>query len=1110
MDPQYVNSLEETLKQTLTPDSAVIKQAVQKLSKDFYTQPQALPSLLQIIQQSQQDEIKQLAAVEARKLAIDNWEKVDASLKPGIRDSLLNGTFKEQNKRLRNLSARVVAAIAEVDLDGNEWQDLLPNLIAAIQSTDVRSREVAAFTLYALLESQISALLPHIDDFVTLFGALTRDPDSKEVRVNAVSSLDVIAQIIEDDDDEESQLAEKYKATIPGMVEVLKEVVASDDSESARQVFNVFNSLVLIDSRLVGDHLVSLIQIISQMVTNTDLEEEYRVFGLQFLISCVSYRKAKVSANKLGPSMTMVALKVATEPIDVEEELETEDVENENEESSPSSLALRLLAVLSAELPPSQVITPLFEAIPPLLTSANEFERRAALLAIGNCSAGAPDYIASQIQKIMPALISGLKDSQIIVRVAALRTLSQLTSELQDIVTDHHEELLPLIIAIIDSASSVMAYKYACIALDGLIEFMSHDAMSKYIEPLMHKLFHMLSQANTATLKTAIVSAIGSTAFASGKAFTPYFQGSIQQLEPFVTNLASVEGMSEDDIELRATTFENISTMARAVGSQTFSVYAKPLVEAAYNSLTSEHSRIRESGFAFIANMAKVYGAEFAGFLDQIVPQIITCLGQDEFSFNIEGAAGGDGEDDEDELEESEVDPLKVHTGITIEKEIASVALGELAIGTGKEFFKYVEPSVQALADQVENSFGMREAAMSCLFKIAKAMFIAVQGNDFKPPKGVPAQPYVDSNILGLVKQVRDIAIPLLDEEFESTMVACILDGTASSLQVFGSIFIIDSPADTKSLEQLCFALMNLLKKEHPCQLEEEELPEEEDASETDVMLNEAALEVLISLSIALEGDFVKIFTSFKDVILAKFNSSSKPMKVGSIGAIAEMVSGMKSLNPYSKELLSVFVEKLATDKSIEVKGNAAYGIGLLVEYSTEDVSSLYPQILELLFHLLSKADSQSSSVDDEEARDVVNRAYANASGCVSRMILKNQQAVPLEHVVPALLSHLPLETGLEENTPIFEAIIKLYETNNETIVSQTPKVVDIFAKVFKADGERTKLIEESTLGREENIDAMKQFSSEQLKSKVIELLKFLNQKYDGVVSSNAELKALI
>lgn len=147
-----------------------------------------------------------------------------------------------------------------------------------------------------------------------------------------------------------------------------------------------------------------MVQIISEMVTNNQLDEEYRVFGLQFLISCISYRKSKISSNKLGPQITLVALKVASGEIDVEDELENEDEENENEENSPPSLALRLLAVLAGELPPSQVVTPLFEALPQMLVSSNQFERRAGLLAIGVCSAGAPDYISLKSKRLFQPL----------------------------------------------------------------------------------------------------------------------------------------------------------------------------------------------------------------------------------------------------------------------------------------------------------------------------------------------------------------------------------------------------------------------------------------------------------------------------------------------------------------------------------------------------------------------------------------------------------------------------------------------------------------------------------------------------------------------------------
>ena len=115
MDAQFVSSLEETLKQSLVPDSAVIKQASNKLVKEFYPNPATLPALLQIYQTTAQDELKQLALVEARKLSLDKWKDVDASLKPTIRESLLKATFAEQNKRLRNLSAYLIAAIADTD-----------------------------------------------------------------------------------------------------------------------------------------------------------------------------------------------------------------------------------------------------------------------------------------------------------------------------------------------------------------------------------------------------------------------------------------------------------------------------------------------------------------------------------------------------------------------------------------------------------------------------------------------------------------------------------------------------------------------------------------------------------------------------------------------------------------------------------------------------------------------------------------------------------------------------------------------------------------------------------------------------------------------------------
>lgn len=1115
MDAQYLSSLEETLRQTQVPDSAAIKQAVARLQKEFYSNQLAIPTLLHILQTSNDQSLQHLAAVEARKLIISKWESnVDQTLKPQIREAMLQSVFSSQApKKIRHSTARVVASIGEIDLENNQWPELLSILVEKVQSSDIQTKEMSVYTLYTLLETQIPALVPHVADFLNLFASLLNEGSSQEIRINAVLAMDLVSQFIDEDPEINTQLAGKFQQAVPLMINVLKEVVSGDDIDKTKDVFNVFNSLIFVDTKLIGDHLISLIQLATEISLNADLDEEVRSFGLQFLISCVSLRKSKISSAKLGPNISLAALKIASEEIDIEEELSNDSEENENEENVPSTLALRLIAMLSAELPPSQVVVPVLESSQQMIgSSSNQFERRAGLLSIGVVASGAPDFVATQITKLIPLLERGLSDSELIVRIAALRTLTSLTAELHDTIATYHKELLPPVMTIIDSADSMKAYKYACMALDGLIEYMSHDVISQYLEALMNKLFQMLGQADSSTLRAAIVSAIGSTAYAAGKAFTPYFQGSIQQLEPFISNAAHTEGMSEDDIELRALTFENISTMARAVGSESFAQYATPLVEAAYSSLSSEHSRIRESGFAFITNMARVYGKEFSGFLERIVPEILKCLEQEEFTFDD----FNENEEEFDDDEEEDLDnKFNVHTGITIEKEIASVALAELATGTGKTFAPYVEKSLETLNKQIEESYGMREACMNAMWKILIAMFKAQLGEEFKAPKGVPAASYVDPSILSIIEQVRETSITNLSEEFDLTMVACILDNLAEAATILGPIAVISGPSDTASLEKLCVDLMQILKKEHPCQVDEEEQPtdgEEEDSSETEALLFESTVEVLVALAGALEGDFVKVFTGFKDILISTTRSKSKNKRVSLIGALAEIASGIKSAGaPFSQQLLQVFNDRLANDKSLEVRGNAAYGIGIIIEYSTQDLSSIYNNVLQLLFQLLNKTERREANIsDDDESKDVVNRSYANASGCVARMANKNQAAVPLQHVLGPLLDHLPLEIGFEENEPIFNLIINLYSSNDATIISQTSKVVEIFAGVFTKEFERIVLVNEATLGREENLDRLKQFANEEIKNKVIELLKFLDTKYSGVVSSNAVLKSVI
>ena len=1114
MDQQFLAQLEQTLTAITQPDNARIKEATKTLQSQFYTQPSTVPALIHILHNNANDALKQLAGVEVRKMIPKHWEALDDAVKTTIKSSLLQSAFSEQKEIIRHANARVIAIIGNEELDTNKWPDLIPNLIQGASGEDAQVRQTAVFILLSLLEEFTPSLAVYIDDFLNLFAHTINDTASLETRSLSAQALNHVSALIEENENINEQQATKFASLIPSVVNVLDAAIKADDNNNAKLVFNCFNDFLLLDSRLTGNSIADLVKLSIQIAVNAEIDEDIRVYAIQFIISSLSYRKSKVIQAKLGPEITQAGLKIASEEIDVDDELNNEDEAGENEENTPSLGAIRLLAFASAELPPSQVATIIIDHMAEMAQSSNAFQRRAILLAISVAVSGAPDYVLSQFDKVIPVTIQGLKDPEPVVKLAALKCVSQMTSDLQDEVAKFHEEYLPLIIDIIDSAKFATIYRYATVTLDGLLEFISFSAIAKYLEPLMNKLFYMLENNNSSKLRCAVVSAIGSAAFAAGIAFTPYFKTSVQYLEQFIQNCSQIEGMSEDDIELRAMTFENISTMARAVRSETFSEYAEPLVNSAYEAIKTDSARLRESGYAFIANLSKVYGENFASFLATIVPEIFKTLELDEYQFNFDGDAEDLAAFTEDATEEDLQSKFTVNTGISYEKEVAAAALSELALGTKGHFLPYVEQSMKVLAEQIDESYGLRETALNTIWNIVKAVLLASKIEPESYPKGIPATSYVDGSVLAIIKNARDISLGSIADEFETTMVITILEDLANMIKQFGAIIVMDN-GDSTALETLCMQVLAVLNGTHTCQTidMEEDVPKDEDldSSETEATLQDVALEVLVSLSHALAGDFGKVFENFKPVVLALFQSKSKNKRSSAVGAASEIALGMKEQNPYIQEMLEALVVSLTSDKSLEVRGNAAYGVGLLCEYAQFDTSAVYEHVLKALYQVLSTADQKMlAAEDDEVTREIIDRAFANSSGCVARMILKHENLVPLEQTIPALLNHLPLHTGFEEYNPIYELIMKLYQENNTIIVNQTPKIVEVFSAVFVKENERIKLEQESTLGREENMERLKQFQTEEMKVKVVELLKYLNTTYNGIVGQDSVLAAVI
>jgi hypothetical protein len=101
---------------------------------------------------------------------------------------------------VRHSIARVIAAIASIELPNNNWAALLPFLSEACGSSQVNARATGIYILFTILENSTEGFLDHLESLYKLCGRLLDDPESLEVQVNSVRTLGTLAQYIENDE----------------------------------------------------------------------------------------------------------------------------------------------------------------------------------------------------------------------------------------------------------------------------------------------------------------------------------------------------------------------------------------------------------------------------------------------------------------------------------------------------------------------------------------------------------------------------------------------------------------------------------------------------------------------------------------------------------------------------------------------------------------------------------------------------------------------------------------------------------------------------------------------------------------------------------------------
>ncbi|KAI8988658.1 armadillo-type protein [Pilobolus umbonatus] len=1024
---QFIAGLEELLtKLAAAQDSDTIRIATSTLNTQFYVSPNCIPAFVEIISRSPHHQVRQLAAVELRKRISKHWMDLAPDAQSAIRSQLLQLVLNEKHEIVRHSTARVISSIARIDVPEHKWPELLGFLNEACASSVAIHREVGTYCLYTLFEVIADFFINHTAPLFDLFNKAINDPESKRVRVTTVLTLGKLAEILEGD--HQKATVRQFRTMIPGMVNVLEQCLKEDDEESAGEIFEVFDTLLMLEAPLLSNHLSDLIHFFLGIGANREVGDSLRVMALSFLMWAAVYKQNKIRSLKLVGVIVEGLMPIGSED-------DPEDVD----EDSPSRLAFKVLNALATNMPPQQVFPIVMPAVVSYMQNADPSYRKAAMMSFAVIIEGCAEFMIPKLNDLLPLVCSGLQDPEIIVRRAACMALGCLAEEMPVQISEKHQILLPLVFNLMNDTNPEVT-KHACNALDAILDGLG-DEVLQYLPMLMDKLLFLLDHAPQTETKATVMAAIGSAAHAAGEGFEPYF-GSVM---PRIRHLMSLTEGSDETL-LRGVATDSAAAIAEAVGADKFRPFTHDLMALAIEQLKLDSPRLRECSYAFFYIMARVFGEEFAPYLPTIMPSIIaSCQAPERDESHLDSEIDltlGDNDDDDDDS------AYNFNSAIADEKEFAADALGELFENTQSHFLPYVETAVDELTELSAHVFdGVRKAVVGSLFSFLKTFYIMSGAEDWTP--GLPLTYPVHENVQKMISVVSPTILDMWKGEDDKMVVVQICQEYNQSLKLMGPCVIADD------LDTISQYILNIFEKRSICQqsgAEDDDYIDHEEEAESESLLISAAGDLVASICETVQEEYSSYFDVFMPLIAKYYKSSKTPAERSmAIGCLGECISGIKNaVTPHTERLLQLFI-KACSDEDCSVRSNAAYALGVLSLYSQLDLASQYPIILTAL-HPLFQGQSVPNITD-------------NAMGAVARMIIARPHAVPLDQVLPVFISVLPLKADFAENEPVFNCLFYLFRNNNPHIYNHIPQLLTIFHQALSAEDQlndktRSELIE--------------------------------------------------
>nr|XP_056719335.1 importin-4 [Euleptes europaea] len=1023
------------LSDLLQPDNAVIQQATIQL-KEALKQPTALPHLCQVMSKSQNPQIRQFAAVLVRRRLAKHWRKLHPTEQDMLKNLVLSTVQLETDHKVCLGLAQLAAVILKNETL-EKWPQLLQLIHHGARSRDPAQAQMGLLLLNSALDLDTDLFAPHYKELLRLFHQTLKEHGQPSTLYYSLRSLTTMVPGL---GSEETNL---MSSMVPKLIAAVRELIRVNEAQ-ASEVMEVFDELMETEVSIVVQHLSEVVGFCLEVASNPALGDNLRVKALSCISFLVKLRSKAILKHKLLPPILNALFPImSTEPppgqMDAEDEMTEEDIEDRAEVQTPKHFAAQVVDMLALHLPPEKLFPQLTPLMEPALLSPNPYHRKAGLMCLAVLAEGCGDHIRTKyLQPMLQVVCRALSDDSQVVRNAALFALGQFSENLQPDIARYSDEIMPLLLSYLEGVelnhTSHLAKAYY--ALENFVENLG-DKISPYLPGLMERMFTTLSSPGSPRTKELVVSAIGAIAQAAQGTLLPYFQAIMDHLTGYLLTTR------EDLRPVQIQSVETLAILASSMDKDIFLPLANKCCQLGLDlSDRVDDPDLRRCTYSLFASLSIVLEDSIAPYLPRITTLMLCTLKSTEgvepqygagnsfllFDDEDEEAEveGEEGLSDEEEDDDSELTGVSVGNAFMVEKEDACMALGEIAMNSSVAFLPFLEscfPEVFKLLECFHG--GVRKSAFIALGLFCISLHKVCE-RDPSEPNGAALQKMLSVVLPAYIKGIR--------EDRERQVVMDILETLVKLVKVCQQ----EAFRAPEHLDELCRVIREVLEKKTYCQEEDVDEDEEgEDEAEYDAMLIEYAGEAIPVFAKAVSGEtFAPYFAGFLHLLIKKTKPScSASDKSFAVGMIAETIQGLgRSCIPFVPRLLPLLMEA-ARDQDTEVRSNAIFGLGVLVEHGGEVMYEQYPKLLGLL-----------SSLINQERKD---RLIDNVCAAVARMMMTNPGGVPIGQVFPVLLRNLPLTEDLEEYKTVFSCISFIYEREPQQVLQLMGDIVRVSGSVL-------------------------------------------------------------